>query len=85
MNLLNLVNTTCDRCGKKTVILNEIKSIYQIHEMKELCEKCGNESSGFISYYGKKKQKDLRKLRDYFNSGRLILNKYNSLMNAGYF
>ena len=84
MDLLDLVNTTCDCCGKKTVILNEIRLIYRIHGMLELCESCGDKSSKFINYYGKKKESDLLKLKNYFNSGRMILNKYSAMMNAGY-
>ena len=85
MNYLNLVNTTCDCCGNKSVILNEIRSIYRIHGMIELCESCGKGSSKFIHYYGKKKQSDLARVKQFFNSGQVVTNKFSAQMNAGYF
>jgi hypothetical protein len=84
MNWLDLVSTTCDRCEKKTVYFRELRDYHQIHNIKDICDCCGNGASKFVDYWGNKKQSDLIKVRDYINRGQSVIKKYSALMNAGY-
>ena len=74
----------CDRCGHKSFLCSELRSIYQRKELKVLCDECGVESNAFINYYGKKKKKDLDRLFRYLVSGSEQVKKFNQMMNAGY-
>lgn len=78
----------CDRCGSGIAWhLRErtILSPWRIHGMLNMCERCIDYSNSIMCYWGEKKPKDVKALMDFFNSGKLIKNKYSAQMNAGYF
>ena len=63
----------------------EIKEIYRVHGLKDICENCCDKANKFINYWGKKKKSDLADLKGYLNSGKKVKNKFNAQMNGGYY
>lgn len=64
--------------------MSEIKTVYRVSEYKDICNDCTSKANAFVNYYGKKKEKDLKQLRDFLVSGVLVTKKFQSLMNGGY-
>lgn len=62
----------------------EVKNVYVIHDMKDVCHDCGYDLSSFINYYGKKKPEDLAALKRTMNTGVLVQRKFNQQMYGGY-
>lgn len=62
----------------------EVKDVYEIHGMKDVCNDCGYKLSGFINYYGRKKTEDLAALKSAMNTGVLVQRKFNQQMYGGY-
>ena len=82
----------CDRCGCEVkyefIDHRTVKSIYRVFGADKMCEPCGDKTDSFISYYGKKKLGDIRKMREYIQSGAALKpftkKLYSQLINAGY-
>lgn len=63
----------------------ELLSIYQVSQYRDLCNSCATNSDGYINYFGKKKDKDKKKLREHLVNGVLVIRSYQAMMNAGYY
>lgn len=72
-------------CGNQDWFMREVKDIYQVHDMVDICESCGNKADKFVDYYGVKNKSDKFKLKQYLNTGIEVQNKYNALIHAGYY
>lgn len=72
-------------CLKEDWFMREIKDVWRIHGMTDICECCGNKADKFIDYYGKKKKQDKQKLKSYLNTGVMVQKKYSAQINAGYY
>ena len=75
----------CDRCGDISNSVVELKSIYQMPELKALCEPCGEVANSFLDCYGKKKPEDIARLRSFLIRGKRQIGIITATMNAGYF
>lgn len=82
----------CFVCGKSYTYrdsefwgMTEIKNTYRVSEHKICCESCGDVANSFVDYYGEKKEKDLKKLRDFLASGVLPQRQWQAQMNGGYY
>lgn len=80
----------CDRCGNDVEPwMTNIKSVYQCFGVVFICSDCGNKADNFIDYYGKKKAKDIRRLKLFLQSGKISAIKFrkdfSAMMNAGYY
>lgn len=92
----------CDRCGKdcrynpklyKDFVLTDelldLKSTYQIWNVRKICWNCTIVANSFVDYYGVKSEWDKAQLKEYLQSGikarQTEINLYNQLMYAGYY
>ena len=75
----------CYMCDKEEWLMREVKGIYQVHGLKDICESCGKPADKLINYWGKKKHVDLINLKSYLNDCAVVKNKYSALVNAGYY
>ena len=72
-------------CLKEDWFMREIKDVWRVHGMADICECCGNKADRFIAYYGKKKLQDKQRLKSYLNTGAMVQKKYSAQINAGYY
>lgn len=78
---------TCQVCGKQESIFDvkELKPIYRIFEdAKDICSVCGDELDKHVNYYGHKSETDKSKVRHILLNGKLVQDRFNMMMNAGY-
>ena len=80
------IKNTCDRCGYKCgwFNLNDLRDIYRVGGIVNLCNRCGDRANSFVDYYGKKKEKDKKDLSDFLMSGELVKKRFDEINNAGY-
>ena len=81
-----MMKSTCDRCGDKCGWFNltDIKPIYRVGGIVDVCRSCANKANSFVNYYGKKTEKDKQNLSCFLMSGKLVLERFNQIMYAGY-
>lgn len=78
---------TCQVCGKEESMfdIKEVKRIYRIFEdLKHICGVCGDKLDNHVNYYGHKSEDDKYKVRAILLNGKLIQDRFNMMMNAGY-
>lgn len=81
------VPDTCPICGKSMYFMDvrELKSIYDSHDLKYICEDCGEKASRSVRYYGKKKKEDVDQVLTFINSGIEPQRRLSAMMNGGYY
>lgn len=75
----------CYICFVEDWFMEEVKGIYRVHNLKDICQDCGHKADRFVNYYGKKKRADLINLKAYLNDCHVVRVKYMALMNGGYY
>jgi hypothetical protein len=72
------MNNSCDRCGVSCgwVNLTDMRDIYKIGGIMEICTKCADKANSFVNYYGKKKEKDKSDLFNFLLSGVEVQKRY---------
>lgn len=77
----------CQVCGvtKSYVLMDEVREIYRVFpDIVDICEDCGSRLNSHVDYYGYKKAKDKKAVRDILLNGVGVTERFESLMNAGY-
>lgn len=78
-------------CGKFAGVdfplydLQEVKEIWRYTGHKNICNCCCGEANEIIGYYGKKKESDKGRLKEFMRGGYLPNKEFKQIMNAGYF
>ena len=65
--------------------METIRECYAVTDNLDMCAKCARKADSFVDYYGKKRESDKAKLRQFLLAGFQATRDFNSLMNGGYY